>query len=320
METANGAMTYTTLGRTGLRVSVMGLGCGGHSRLGQAAGRSAAESVAVVRRAMDLGIDFIDTAESYGTEAIVGEAIAGRRDDVILSTKKSMTAGGGRLIGPDDLARGLEASLARLGTDHVDIYHLHGVSAAQYGHVREHLVPALERLREQGKVRFLGITEAFGSDTAHRMLSQAVQDDWIDVLMVGFNILNQSARERVLAPCLAKNIGVLDMFAVREDLHKPEKLRATVAALVVAGLVDGAGLDAEAPLDFLVASGAAESLPDAAYRFCRAEPGIHVVLSGTGSVAHLEANVASFARPLLTPEVRERLVRMFARVDTVSGQ
>lgn len=320
MRTADHGMTYATLGGTGLRASVVGLGCGGHSRLGQATGGSVEESVAVVRRALELGVNFIDTAESYGTEEIVGQAIAGRRDEAILSTKKSMTADGGRAVGPEEVVRGLEASLKRLGTDHVDIYHCHGVSAEQYPHVCEHLVPALLKLREQGKVRFLGITEAFGGDTTHRMLTRAVQDDWIDVLMVGFNILNQSARERVLLACIAKNIGVLDMFAVRDALSRPDNLRQTVAALVQQGLVDGAGLDPDAPLGFLLESGAAASLPDAAYRFCRAEPGIHVVLSGTGSVAHLEANVASVLRPPLPREVRERLVRLFQRVDTVSGQ
>ncbi len=68
-------MEYTTLGRTGLRVSVAGLGCGGFSRLGQSAGRSVEESVAVVRQGLDLGINFIDTAAGYHTEPIVGKAL-----------------------------------------------------------------------------------------------------------------------------------------------------------------------------------------------------------------------------------------------------
>ncbi len=68
-------MQYTGLGRTGLRVSVAGFGCGGSSRLGQAQGASTAQSVALVRRAIDLGVNFFDTAEAYGTEAILGQAI-----------------------------------------------------------------------------------------------------------------------------------------------------------------------------------------------------------------------------------------------------
>ena len=81
-------MHYTTLGRTGLRVSVAGLGCGGFSRLGQATGKTAAELVAIVRLAIDSGITLIDTAANYGTEAIVGRAISAvPRESVVVATK-----------------------------------------------------------------------------------------------------------------------------------------------------------------------------------------------------------------------------------------
>ena len=80
-------MEYTTLGKTGLEVSVAGLGCGGASRLGQGDGKSQAESVALVRRAHELGVNFFDTARAYGTEEVVGNAITGRREEVVVSTK-----------------------------------------------------------------------------------------------------------------------------------------------------------------------------------------------------------------------------------------
>ena len=313
-------MDYTTLGRTGLRVSVMGLGAGGHSRLGQATGHTAGDSVAIVRRALELGVNFIDTAESYGTEHLVAEGIAGTaRDGVVLSTKKSMSQDGAR-ISAGDLVRGLEQSLRRLKTDHVEVYHLHGVSAKDYPYAREQLVPAMMKLKEQGKIRFLGITEAFGSDTGHVMMSAAVKDDCWEVIMVGFNILNQSARQRVLEETRKKGIGVLDMFAVRSALSRKEKLKATVAALVAEGKICTDGFDADAPLDFVMTDGGAASIPDAAYRFCRAEPGIDVVLSGTGNMEHLEENVASILRPGLAEGIRGRLIRMFRDVDSVSGQ
>lgn len=313
-------MDYTTLGRTELRVSVMGLGAGGHSRLGQATGRSANDSVAIVRRAMELGVTFVDTAESYGTEHLVGEALEGaQRDGVVLSTKKSMSKDGA-LISERDLVEGLEESLKRLKTDRVEVYHLHGVAAKDYAYAREELVPAMCKLREQGKIRFLGITEGFGSDTRHEMMARAVKDDCWDVIMVGFNILNQSARERVLAETRKKRIGVLDMFAVRSALSRKEKLKATVAALVAEGKICMDGFDPDAPLDFVMKDGGAMSIPDAAYRFCRAEPGIDVVLSGTGNHQHLEANVASILRPALPNRIMERLIEMFRGVDSVSGQ
>jgi L-galactose dehydrogenase len=311
-------MQYVTLGKTGLNVSVLGLGGGGHSRLGQRTGVSEEHSIALVRRALELGITLIDTAESYGTEAIIGAALNGvRREDVVLSTKKSLDMDG-RLISAAELRNGLDASLERLGTSYVDIYHLHGARANQYDHVVTELVPAMQELREAGKIRFLGITEAFAVDPGHQMLARAVRDDNWDVVMVGFNILNQSARQRVLAEAGRRGIGVLCMFAVRDALSRPEKLRETMVELVRQGLVDPTGLDLQDPLALIRA--AAGSLPDAAYRFCRAEAGIHAVLSGTGSIKHLEANVASILSPPLPDSIHDRLAELFARVDTVSGQ
>lgn len=311
-------MEYVTLGKTGLQVSVLGLGGGGHSRLGQQTGATEDESTAIVRRALELGINFVDTAEAYGTEALIGAALLGaRRQDIVLSTKKSVSEQG-RLITAAELTRGLDASLRRLQTDYVDIYHLHGVRPEQYDHAIAELVPALQQLRAAGKIRFLGITEAFGSDTGHQMLARAVGDDAWDVMMVGFNLLNQSARERVLAETRRRNIGVLCMFAVRDALSRPDKLRETIGELVSQGLIARDAVDPQNPLGFV--DQVADSQPDAAYRFCRAEPGIHVVLSGTGKIAHLEQNVASILRPPLPDSVRARLVDLFAGIDTVSGQ
>ena len=81
-------MEYVTLGKTGLRVSVAGLGCGGNSRLGLGKGKTKAEAIALVRQALDMGVNLLDTAPVYGTEALVGKAIqAMRRDEVVVSTK-----------------------------------------------------------------------------------------------------------------------------------------------------------------------------------------------------------------------------------------
>lgn len=265
-------------------------------------------------------VNFIDTAEAYGTEPLVGEALRGvDRQRVILSTKKSPTKGN-QPITAAQLTRGLDQSLSRLQTDYVDIYHLHGVRADRYDHAVDELVPALLRLREQGKLRFLGITEAFGGDTGHSMMSRAVCDDYWDVVMVGFNILNQSARERVFAETQRRNIGVLGMFAVRDALSRPAKLRETIAELVRQGKIAPDVLNADDPLGFIPQDGEAASVPEAAYRFCRAEPGMHVVLSGTGNPQHLDENVAAILKPPLSPEVHQRLVDIFAGIDTVSGQ
>ena len=138
-------MDKVTLGRTGLEVTRMGLGCGGPSRVGQSTGRSKAESVAVVREALDAGVNFIDTAEAYHTEEIVGEAIRGLdRSSLVLSTKKRSRWP----ITPQDVRDSLEASLRRLGTDYVDVYHLPGVVLADYCHLLSEVVPEMQRLRE----------------------------------------------------------------------------------------------------------------------------------------------------------------------------
>jgi L-galactose dehydrogenase len=310
-------MNYTTLGRTGLRVSLMGLGCGGPSRVGQSTGKSETEQVAIIRLALDGGVNFIDTAEAYQTEEVVGQAIKGlARETVVLSTKKSTSK---EPLTPTKVQEALEASLKRLGVDYVDVYHLHGVAPQNYDYLLTEIVPVLQKLRDQGKLRFIGITETGRSDPGHQMLQQAVEDDVWDVMMLAFNFLNQSARARVLAKTIEKNIGTLIMFAVRRALSQPERLKEVIQKLIEEGEIDPHELDETDPLGFLTEAGNAISIPDAAYRFCRDEPGVHVVLSGTGNPDHLQANLDSFARPPLPPETVQRLNHIFRRVDSIVG-
>ena len=312
-------MDQVTLGRTGLRVGVMGLGAGGHSRLGQSQGKSEAESIAVVRRALELGANLIDTAEAYKTEPIVGKALANvPRDSFVLSTKKG-PRDGDRLISADEYRAGVETGLQRLNMDYVDILHVHGVKPHEYSHVREEIVPVLLKLRDEGKVRWLGITENFTSETKHEMLVMALKDKVWDVMMVGFNLLNHSARHTVFPETQAQNIGTLCMFAVRRALSKPDALKELLDELAKTGQIDLAGYNKDEPLDFLTAPGVASSLTEAAYRYCRHEPGMDVVLSGTGSINHLEENARALQMPPLPQHALDRVNKLFARVDTVSG-
>jgi len=314
-------MEYGTLGRTGQTVSRLGLGCGGPSRLGGPTGVETDDRVAIVIRALELGVTHIDTARSYGTEEIVARAINQvRPDDLFISTKSGAYLDDKRVLTPKELSGRIEESLRSLGADVIDLYHLHGVLPSQYESARDILVPELIRQREKGAIRFFGVTERFNADPGHAMLSQAMKDDCWDVIMVGFNPLNQSARDRVLTAALAKNIGVQAMFVVRKAFSIPDRLREVLAGLIEAGRIDGDDIDMSDPLGFLVKNGAATSLPDAAYRFCRDEAGVDVVLSGTGSIEHLEANVASMAAPALPGDLRNRLIRIFDGVDTVTAQ
>lgn len=289
-------MDIIRLGRTGLDVSVVGLGCGGHSRLGQTYGATEDESVAVVQRALDLGINVVDTARAYGTEEIVGRALKGRRDGVVLSTKALLDTG-------DSLHASLDRSLARLQTDYVDVFFLHGVTAEQYARVGEDAVAELLALRDAGKLRFLAISERFGDDPGHAMLPVALADGVWDVVMVGFSLLNPSARDRVFTLTTAQDVAVLVMFAVRKALSQPDELARVLASV-------GHPDDALAFLDNVV---------DAAYRFARHEPGTDVVLTGTGKVAHLEANVASLLGPALSDGDLARLEELFGAIDTITG-
>ena len=137
--------------------------------------------------------------------------------------------------------------------------------------------------------------------------------------MVGFNLLNQTARESVLQPAMKHDIGVLIMFAIRRALSQPAKLKATLQTLIDRGEVDPKDIDLANPLSFLLDSGAAPSIADAAYRFCRDEPGTHVILSGTGNRAHLDANLDAFARPPLPTALSARLKQIFRNARSVTG-
>ena len=295
----------------------MGVGCGGPSRIGQATGKSEEDSVAVIKHALNSGINFIDTAEVYRTERIVGRAIEDfERKSLVISTKKSTWEN----IKPKDVLKSFERSLKNLGTDYIDIYHLHGVILQDYDYLYSEIVPTLLELRDQDKIRYIGITERFNPDPDHSMLERALQDDVWDVMMVGFNILNQSARNRVLAKTIEKNIGVLIMFAVRLALSRPKRLKECIDELIKKKQLNPNEIDSSDPLRFLIHEEGAVNLVDAAYRFCRFEPGTHVILSGTGNLDHMKANIESILRPPLPNDDLTKLKNIFRNVNSISGQ
>ena len=310
-------MHYTTLGRTGLRVSVAGLGCGGFSRLGLGTGKSESEAADIVRAAMDLGVNLIDTAAVYGTEEVVGRAIAGRdRDSLVICTKASKPREDAAFSVPKIL-ESLDGSLQRLGLDHVDVFQLHAVPPAAYDFVLNEIAPALLREREKGKFRFLGITETSPNDHEAAMMSRASRDAPWDTAMLAFNMMHQVARERVFPGTRANGVGTLMMFAVRSVFARAAELRAAFADLVAAGKLDasfGASVD---PLGFLVHPDGASSVTDAAYRYVRHEPGVDVVLFGTGDQGHLRTNIESILKPPLPVADRDKLAAWFGHLRGV---
>lgn len=309
-------MHYTTLGKTDLNVSVAGLGCGGNSRIGLGAGLSEAQSIALVQRALDLGVNFLDTAIAYGTEGIVGKAIKGRpRESVVLSTKSHVNAlDGSNPMPASAVVANLEGSLSALDTDYVDVFHLHGLWPRFYDRAMAEIVPALLREKEKGKLRHIAVSETGPRDPGHTMLERAVEEPVWEVFMLAFHMLHQNARDRLLKRTQANKVGTLCMFAVRNIFSKPGLLEGTIAGLADEGRLPRSLAESKEPLGFLVHEGGAESLIDAAYRFARHEPGIDVVLFGTSSIAHLEANIASILRPPLPAADVQKLYDLFGHL------
>jgi aryl-alcohol dehydrogenase-like predicted oxidoreductase len=286
--------------------------------------------VALVRSALDLGVNFIDTAEAYGTESVVGKAVAAAgRDTVVISSKSRVRIGGALLDGAAVVAS-LEASLKRLGTDYIDVFHLHAIAPDLYDHACREVAPALLRQKEMGKIRHIGITETSPNDPEQKMLSRALAGDgagegagesacgeiW-EVVMFAFNLMNQGARQRVFPNTRRRGIGTLLMFVVRNIFSDPAVLARTVQTLADDGQIAPELAGSDGPLDFLIHDGGAESLTDAAYRYARREPGVDVTLFGTGSVDHLRANVASILRPPLPEGDRARLAELFGHLSGV---
>lgn len=307
-------MDYRPLGKTGLTASVAGLGCGGNSRLGLGRGASVEECVAVVRTAIDLGVNFLDTAEAYGTEEIVGAAVRSHdRSKLVISTKAIFSTADTA----DTVTRKVEASLRRLGLDHVDVFHFHAVGPAAYEHHRDVLAPALVKLKEQGKVGHVGITETSPNDPQQKMLARAIEEAPWEVIMLAYSLMNQGARRTIFPATQRRGIGTLLMFVVRNMFSQPAYRSDVFAKLVEQGELDASILAGGDPLGFLVAEGAAQSITDAAYRYARHEPGVDVVLFGTGNKAHVKDNVESILRPPLPPAIVERLHATFGHLTGV---
>jgi aryl-alcohol dehydrogenase-like predicted oxidoreductase len=302
-------MEYTILGRTGLKVSVAGLGCGGFSRLGLGTGKSEGDAIALVHEAFSLGVNLFDTAAVYGTEAVLGKALKGLpRDQVVVTTKAWLPRGSGRAAA-ERLVTSLDNSLRALGTDYIDVFQLHGVAPQDYDNARDVLAPVLLEQRNKGKIRFLGVTETGSSDPNHEMVQRAAPDGMWDVVMIAFHMMHQNARSLVFPHTIGNRVGTLIMFAVRNIFSKPQRLKAELRELAANRRIASWLGHAPNPLGFLIHADhdGALSLPEAAYRFVRHEPGADVVLFGTGEPEHLRANIASILKPPL-PETDLRIL------------
>ena len=317
-------MQYRRLGRTNQQVSLVSLGSGGHDPFGQRHKNIPESEIhRLIHRALELGVNLFDTAPAYlDSELILGRALKEvPREKYLLSTKVALVkdAEGKELASGEEISRTVEASLERLNVDEIDWLLVGGfVSAETYARIVNDQLPVLRRLQKDGKIRFLGATEKSSDDGAHNWLIRGLQDDWFDVVMVAYNLINQSAETSVFPLCQQNDVGVMGIYSVRNVFSNPQRLQEVIADFKARGLIEADALPEDDPLGWLLDEDT-PSLIDAAYRYVANQPAVSTVMTGTTNIDHLEDNVATMHKSSLSPDKVERLRRLFNHIDEAVG-
>ncbi len=323
-------MERRTLGRTGVEVAALGFGCGAVG--GLMVKGSAADQERGVARALEMGINYFDTAPVYGngeSEKNLGRVLRSLKPNVVVGTKFRIDPGDLGRVAPAVTAS-LEASLGRLGLERVDLLQLHNRISTDTEDrpiaadvVLNDVVPALERLRAQGKIRFFGITALGDTPALHRVIDARV----LDTAQVCFNLLNPSASlplppgstaqdfGRLLARTRAAGMGTIGIRVLAGGALSGVTARHPHGIPSVEPIASGADYDADVAharrLEALVREGHADSLVEAGIRFALTDPGMSTVLVGYSTLDHLEyAAKAAEKGPLPRPAL-DRLAALW---------
>ena len=303
-----------------ITTSPIGLECGGFSRPGLVPENCTDhEAVRVIQTAYDLGIRFFDTAEAYGTESCLGLGLEGKPRSGLTLCSKLFPLLKGQFKSPGEIRRSLESTLANLRTDYIDIYYVHGVTPEEYEGTVSEIYPVLNRLKEEGLIRQIGISEMFGRDLEHCMMEQAVSAGIWDAVMIGYNIMNQSGAE-LLRRAGERGIFRVDMFAVRQALTNNEVFGVYMDRMIREGKFHFTRSEFYEFKDELFRGTDAVSFPGLAYRFVRDRDCFDVILTGTGNIEHLKDNVTAMDAPVLSERVKTLLVDFFSGENLTSGQ
>jgi aryl-alcohol dehydrogenase-like predicted oxidoreductase len=290
-------MHYRVLGKTGLQVSVVGLGTMVHA--GHCGPMRDEESLSAIDTALELGVNFIDTSDAYGagySETLLGRALKGRRDRVVIATK-----GGNVMTGPDRGKRNFAAdyidgvlheSLKRLQTDYIDLYQLHNptVDVIQHGDVWE----VLERRRKEGKIRHYGV-----SINTMEEGRAAVQDGRSATIQIEYNLLAQEPAEAFFPLAQAANIAIIARVPLKRGILTGKMTAADegrfggedVRARSFIGEAFRKELAKAEQLRFLVHP-PVQSLVQAAIAFCIAHPAVTLAIPGARNAAQMRENAA----------------------------
>ena len=315
-------MQYRTLGRSGIKVSLLGLGTGGARRLGQIEGLTQTQQNAFIRQALDTGVNFFDTSEGYGqSEGILGEALKGvPRDSYVIATKWQHDGKDGKdpqlSRGAQGMAEALENSLKRLRTDHVEVLMFHGIHSTQYDIISERLLPTMVKLKEQGKIRLTGFSTRFPQDPGQVAALKALKQHpllW-DVIELKYGILNQIAADEALPLAVKHGVGIVNMAAVRVKLPSPTELERLIAEWKQKGYIAPNSIPDKDPLGWLV-KGDVDSVVSAGYKFAADHPAISTVLTGTSNPVHLQANAAALKSTKLPMADKKRLIELFSKIS-----